>query len=121
MNIYIAHSTLFDYQSLLYLPLQNSKLWTQHKFILPHTDTIAPLNTKNIITHSDLIIAEVSYPSTGMGIELGWANIANRQIICLYYNLANPSSSLQYVANAIIAYNDVIDLIKKIETILTKF
>ena len=27
---------------------------------------------------SDIIIAEVSYPATGMGIELGWANDANK-------------------------------------------
>ena len=38
---------------------------------------------KNVVENSDLIIAEVSNPSFGSGIELGFALKANKKIICL--------------------------------------
>ena len=84
MRIYVSHSTTLNYRHSLYSPLKTSVLWQQHYFILPHDEQSDPINSKAIISEVNLVIAEVSYPSTGFGIELGWANIANRPILCLH-------------------------------------
>jgi len=70
LEIYITHSRDFDYKTELYTPLRNSSLNSQHRFILPH-ETNEFINSKEIIQRSNLVIAEVSYPATGVGIELG--------------------------------------------------
>jgi len=48
-------------------------LFKNHEIILPHDKR--NLISKDIIKKCNLFIAEVSFPSTGLGIELGWANI----------------------------------------------
>jgi hypothetical protein len=71
--------------------------------------------------NTDLILAEVSEPATGQGIELGWANMLNIPIICLYKNnmqiphkepyKAKPySSSLKEVSSQFIFYEE--DILK---------
>lgn len=40
--------------------------------------------TKDIIKTCDLMIAEVSLPATGLGIELGWAKAFKVPILCMY-------------------------------------
>lgn len=114
MRIYIGHSTAFNYQQSLYLPLKSSGLWQQHLFILPHDEQSDPINTKAIISGADLVIAEVSYPSTGLGIELGWANNANRPILSLYQEHTKPSSSLNLICDHFIQYSDLDNLISKL-------
>ena len=37
--------------------------------------------SKEVIRTSDLVIADISYPSTGVGIELGWADCFNIRVI----------------------------------------
>ena len=74
MKIYISHSTGFDYQKELYEPIKNSELYNSHEIIFPHDKSSEVSNSKEVIKGCDMVIAEVSYPSTGMGIELGWAD-----------------------------------------------
>ncbi len=75
-------------------------------------------NSMEVIKNSDLIIAEVSYPSTGMGIELGWANTFNKRVICVYKKDTKPSSSLKVVSNEFIEYTDSTDLVNKLIDLL---
>jgi hypothetical protein len=65
----------FDYQTLLYLPLRSLAL-PNIAFIFPHETSALPEHSQQIILAADAVLAEVSYPSTGMGIELGWADAA---------------------------------------------
>jgi hypothetical protein len=86
----------------LYEPLKASKLWDRHIFILPHEENNCLANTKEIILKSDLVIAEVSYSSKGSGIELGWAESAQRKIMFIYKKGSNPSSSLKLISSNLI-------------------
>lgn len=117
MKIYISHSTSFDYKNEIYIPIRNSDLNNLHNIILPHEKSEIPQITKDIIKSQDIIIAEVSYPSTGQGIELGWANIYERPIICFYKKGCKYSSSLKIISENIIEYTDVNDLLLKIKSI----
>lgn len=66
MKIFVSHSTNYDFDSELYAPLRQSDLAKEHEIILPHENQ-RDVNTKDIIKNCDLVVAEVSYPSTGQG------------------------------------------------------
>ena len=66
----------------------------------------------------DLVIVEVSLPSIGMGIELGWANMKKIPIICFYKKGSQVSGSIKAVTDKIIEYSDVNDFISKLEIVL---
>ena len=73
MKIYIGHSSEFNYQDEIYDPIRGSIFNSLHEIILPHEiyKEAKDFITKDIIKSCDLMIAEVSLPSTGLGIELG--------------------------------------------------
>ncbi len=121
MLIYLGHSTAFNYEDTLYLPLKNSALWAQHSFILPHENQADLTPTKKLIQTIDLMVAEVSYPSTGLGIELGWANNANRDILCVSHQDARPSLSLKYISQYFLTYSDPKDLIHQLTTWIQRY
>ena len=98
MKIYISHSSEYDF--------------------LPHE--AKTVNTKDIISKYDLVIAEISLPSTGQGIELGWADYTKTPILCMYEEGAKISSSLKYITNEFIEYESVEDMIKKIRNFIKK-
>ncbi|MBI2573187.1 hypothetical protein HYV86_04980 [Candidatus Woesearchaeota archaeon] len=93
MKIYVSHSRSFNFLEEWYLPLRKT-LAEKHELILPHQEGKRELNSKQTIKTSDLILAEVTYPSTGMGIELGWADYCNIPIIVFYKKGKNPSPSI---------------------------
>jgi len=66
----------------------------------------------------DIIIAEVSYASTGQGIELGWAYIFNVPIICVYKEGCQYSRSLNKLTDKFIVYKNSNDLINKLNRLL---
>lgn len=119
LKIYISHASKFDYINKLYNPLKESILFKDHVFILPH-DEEKVINTKAIISSSDLLIAETSIQTTGQGIELGWADYAHVPIICIYEKGAEISSALKFISNDLIEYENPKDMIQKIEDIISK-
>ena len=119
MKIYIAHSKNFDYKNELYVPLRNSRLNSQHEIFLPH-EADQFINTKEVIGKSDVVIAEVSYPATGEGIELGWADSFRIPIFCLYEEGIKPSRSLKTVSETVVAYRDMADMLGKIGSFLSR-
>ena len=116
MNIYFSHSSKFNYINKLYNPIKNSNLKESNKFFFPHDNNI--INTKEVISNCDLFIAEVSVPSTGQGIELGWADYTKTPILCIYEKEATISSSLKFITNNFIEYENIEDLINKINNFL---
>ncbi len=73
------------------------------------------------IEECDLLVAEVSVPSLGVGYEISYAERLNKKIICLYD--INSSKSLSYMIegnnkNKIIKYSNNEDLIKKLTELL---
>jgi nucleoside 2-deoxyribosyltransferase len=116
MKIYVSHSTAFDYESELYEPLRR-KFVAQHEIILPH-DSGADFNSSDTIKTSDVVLAEVSFPSTGQGIELGWANAAGVPIVCIHKMNAAPSGALNYITSDFLSYVDETDMVSKISQLL---
>jgi nucleoside 2-deoxyribosyltransferase len=107
---------MFDYKNKLYLPLRASSLNKEHEIILPHEDN-KEVRTKDLIEKSDVIIAEVSYASTGQGIELGWASASQKPILCFYEQGKEAPTSLRYITHEadVVEYTGPKDLINKIE------
>ena len=111
MKIFVSHSRRFDFEGELYKPLRESVLFMKHQFLFPH-QTGDSVNTKQLIQNEcDLVLAEVSYPSTGQGIELGWADDANKKIICIYKKGTEFSKSLKEVTDNFKEYTDTEELI----------
>jgi len=114
MRIYVAHPSSFDYENELYKPLRNSELNIKHEFVLPHEYKSQPENSKEIIKICDLFIAEVSYPSTGEGIEVGWADSFGVPVLAIYKLGSKPSRSVSLIAKKVLDYSSGDDLIKKL-------
>lgn len=115
MKIYVCHAVNFDYRNELYEPLKRSVLGQNNELVLPH-ETELFKNSKLDIESSDLVLAEVSYPSTGMGIELGWANAAGAKILLVCHDTATPSRALDVLGAEMIRYGDADDLVRKINS-----
>ena len=82
-TICIGHSNSFNYKDELYIPIRKSELNDIYKIVLPHEKREGPYNSKEILKNCNLFVAEVSYPSTGLGIEIGWASMLEVPIICI--------------------------------------
>ena len=110
MKIYLAHSSNCDYINKIYKPILNdpelSKIIT-----LPHMEKDY-MHNRNYYDNFDLVIAEVSAPSTGLGIELGFFYDDKKPIYCLYQG--DYSKSVEVVAKKIIEYIDIVKTIKGI-------
>ena len=119
MRIFVAHSSAYDFKNELYIPLRQSKLNKEHVIILPQENGKEVI-TKDIIKACDVVVAEVSYASTGQGIELGWADIFCIPILCIYKKGGKYSSSLMKLTHTFVSYDNAEDLIIKIGQELTK-
>ena len=117
MRIYIAHSRDFDYVNELYLPLKNSEIFKQHELILPH-DSDNYKHDRYFYKNIDLVIAEVSYPSTGLGIELGFLYDDNKPIYCIHRSDKKISSSINVVTNNIYSYSNSDEMLETITRII---
>lgn len=114
MIIYVTHASSFDYHKELYKPLKQVEKLLGHTFILPHEESKEPYDSKKLLEEVDLVLAEVTYPSTGQGIELGWASFYQRRIVCFYKEGFKYSSSLKKISSEFNSYKDSSDLVKKL-------
>lgn len=117
MKIYVSHLRRGKYEEELYKPLLSSKLAEKHSFIFPHNKSQKPFNTKDLFKNNlcDLVLAEISYPATGQGIELGWANLLNIPIYCIYKKGQDVSGSALSISKKSFEYIDVKDMIEKLQ------
>ena len=120
MRLYFCHSSSFDYKKELYDPLRLSLLNKTHEIFLPHEKSDETPNTRALIKTLDIVFAEVSFPSTGLGIELGWAADTYLPIVCLHKTGTKPSPALQQVSKFFIEYSSPADMIKKTEDFLSR-
>lgn len=115
MNIYISHcGGTYDYENELYRPIKESELAKVHRFFLPHEPQNIDTDAITELKHTDMLVAEASFPSTGQGIELAQAKAANVPIVCFYKTGAKTSSSLRFVTDRVIEYADTKDLLAKL-------
>lgn len=117
MKIYVTHSRSWNYKNGLYLPIRQSPLNSQHEFILPHEFSDKPFPSRELILNGglNLILAEVSIPSTAQGIEIGWADSKEIPIAFLYQSGTKPSNALGKVSETFVEYINSIQLIDGIE------
>jgi len=121
MKIYFAHPrNNFDYEKELYKPLRASILNSAHQFIFPHEKEANGSNSKGAIRSCDVFCAEVSQPATGVGIEIGWADMFDVPVLGFYKKGTKPSSSLNYIAREVIEYSDSNELVEKLSDSLAK-
>lgn len=122
MKIYIGHSKELNFKDDLYSPIRESQLNSEHEIILPHEihQEASDFVTKDIIKTCDVMVAEASFPATGLGIELGWANAFERPIICIYRRGSKIAGSLKVICENFIEYTDKEDLIEKLSSALSK-
>lgn len=66
----------------------------------------------------DLLIAEISNPSTGVGIELGRAQILKIPIICIHKPNTKISESLKNLTKTFISYRSKEELLEKLSKLL---
>lgn len=114
MKIYLSHSSNFDYVNDLYQPLKSSSLVHEHQITFPHDKSTIGSHSKDLIAHADLVLAEVSHPSTGQGIELGWADDSSTPILCIYKAGSKISNSLRFITNDFAEYKDQDDMLGKL-------
>jgi len=72
---------------------------------------------------ADLIFAEVSIPSLGVGYELGYANKLGKKIIAIYDENYTKKVSTMIRGNKnikLIAYKDILEIIGKLDGLLKK-
>lgn len=99
-TIYVSHSTSFDYKKELYASLKEIESSCEVQFVFPHDDSSEPFDVRKLFESGecDLVLAEVSYASTGQGIELGWADDRDIPIVCISKEGTNISGSLKKVS-----------------------
>ncbi|HAN09516.1 MAG TPA: hypothetical protein DCP90_02770 [Clostridiales bacterium] len=118
MIIYFAHSRdeKLDYYELYNIIKQNS-VYKRHEIILPHDnkDSISK-NSKEIIQKCDLFIAEVSFNSVGLGVEIGRAEMCEIPMLLLHKEGKLSSRSLKFVTDNIISYKSLEDFSNIIQT-----
>ncbi len=119
MKIHVVHSNSYDFRNELYTPLRNSELNNLHQIFLPH-ETDEFIKTKDLIRDCDIVIAEVSYPATGLGIELGWADAFGKPIICISKQDSKISGSLKVVSEVFIEYASSEELVTKVSEAIDK-
>ncbi len=119
MKIYVAHSREYDYKKELYVPIRSSEKLREYEIILPHEESSVTSNTRNFYKDIDLIIAECSYPSIGLGIELGWAFDDNIPVYCIHKRDIKISGSINAITQNIYEYSNVDEMLSIIENILS--
>ena len=120
MKIHIAHSSGINYRDNIYAPLRNDEFFAQYDLILPHENSVDFQNARERYKDINIVIAECSKPSTGMGIELGWLFDDKKPIFCLYKKGNTPSSALKAVAKEIVEYENTEDFVAKVKDIIAR-
>lgn len=120
MKIYIGHSTDLEYRKKLYQPLKNSSLGREYEMIFPH-DSEEFFNSREFLKKKcDLFVADVSKPSTGLGIELGWADIFEVTVLSICQEGNEPSSALEAVTGDVTEYRSGKELVETVENKVRK-
>ena len=86
------------------------------------TDEEIYLDLEQKLISADLIFAEVSIPSIGVGFELGFADKLGKKIIAIYDETYTPKVSTMIRGNKriqLIPYKDISEIIDNLETLLS--
>ena len=99
LNIYVIHSTKFDYKNILYKKLLSSSVCLSHNLILPMTKDYQEKYTKDLMEKADIIIVELSNPSFGLGLELKYLTKYNKPKLFISLDNVFPKKYQKLVNN----------------------
>lgn len=119
MRIYVGHSRSFDFKTDLYAPLKELNL-AGMEFIFPH-DEDEKYNSIERMKSYDLMIAEVSFPSIGLGVEMGWAEVLGVPVVLVHKKGQIVSDSLRLEFKDFLYYSNGVELKEKLGQYLEKF
>lgn len=121
MNIYVGHPSSIHYREEVYKPIKESSIHQEHTVTLPHEKSEEPFDSKEYLANScQLFIAEVSDASTGLGMEMAWADEYDVPILCVYKDGKEISSSIPVVAQDVRSYDSEQELIDTIKSYLNE-
>ncbi len=120
MKIYVAHASSFDFKAKLYAPLRTSTLSGEHEILLPQEGPIEEI-TREMVASADVLVAEVSHPSLGVGIEIGWAHAVGVPVIAMHEASASVSFSIDNAVNERFEYRDSNEMITKLMEVLQHY
>ena len=113
MDIYIGHSSSKDFEKEIYRPLKKSSLDEGYNLVFPHEDSDKLFDSEKFFEKDcDLVVTDVSKASTGLGIELGWADSMDLPILCICGEDYNPSSSIEAVTERLENYSDSREIVE---------
>jgi nucleoside 2-deoxyribosyltransferase len=118
-NIYFAHPREINYQEL-YKVLKKNFSGDKINLILPYENKVFSDSKEFLKNKCDLVIAEVSKKATGLGIELGWANLFEIPIVCFYQKGNKMSRSLGVICDQFFEYEDLDDFGEKTKEVVEK-
>ena len=113
MKIQLWHSRDSNFVEELYVPLREN--FPDIEWIFPHGENGKIIQSEESLKGVDVFLAEVSTPATGLGIELGFAYLYKKRIICMYRVENKISSSLRFVTDEIFEYNSQEEMIEKLK------
>ena len=116
MKIQFWHSRDSNFREELYIPLQEN--FPQIEWVFPHIDDEKPVKSEESLKEVDIFLVEVSYPATGLGIELGFAYMYKKRIICMSRSWVKISGSLKYICTEFVEYDGEKDMVEKLKNIL---
>lgn len=114
MKIQLWHAHNSNFMEELYLPLKEN--FSQIEWIFPHEEGGKSVKSEESLKEVDIFLAEVSIPATGLGIELGFAYLYKKRIICLSKEWAKIAGSLKYICSEFVEYSGEKDMVEKLKT-----
>ena len=121
MKIYFGHSRNFDYKDELYRPVRESILDKEHEIIFPHEHDDQPFNSKESLRTCNLMIAEASFPATGLGIEIGWADFLELPLLAIHRRGSHLSGSVRAMAVKILQYSGEEEMINGLTKLIADY
>ena len=133
MKIYFAGSVRGgrekrkEFEEIISKLKEFGKVLTEHisdpeieKFEYHQTDREIYQQDINWLRNSDVMVAEVSILSIGVGYEIGYADAMNKKVICLYDLNSEKQLSAMIRGNdkiEILEYTDINEALKRLEKI----
>ncbi len=132
MKIYFAGSIcggrekVYDYKEIINVLKEYGDVLTEHLGNENISNTGEVMNPTDIytrdinwLTESNLVVADITIPSLGVGYELAYAEKLNKKIIVCYENKENISAMIRGNNNFIqIPYDNISDLLTKIDEVM---
>ncbi|AJD93485.1 hypothetical protein JMA_41680 (plasmid) [Jeotgalibacillus malaysiensis] len=110
MNIYVGHSKQMNYKEELYPVLKKIGDEMGVRFILPHDESLELYPSKEVLPTCDYMLADISLPALGLGIEIGWANMMDIPVFFIHKSDSELSHSVKAVSQNIRQYDSIDDL-----------